>query len=157
MSNACVVIINKKNILSLSLLCFLCPSAHPPTQHHFSLSPRLPCSLICLWHIQMLYSVSFRCLVPPWQPGVYLWTVPMTGTTRGEGSQWLMKWGRIIKQNSLHLEKLVLCGSLLFCYFTLVRTTRRTAISKGSMCILMVNSQNDKIKGFDYSVDESVL
>lgn len=68
-----------------------------------------------------------------------------------------MKWGRIIKENSLHLEKLVLCGSLLFCYFTLVKTTKRTARSKANMYILMANSQNDKIKGCDYSADESVL
>lgn len=59
-----------------------------------------------------------------------------------------MKWGRIIKQNSHHLEKLVFCGRLLFCSFTLVKKISRTDISKASMCILMAGLQNKK-KGCD--------
>lgn len=117
--------------------CSLCPFTHPPPPALF---------IMCLSRIQMLYFVLFRCLVPPLQPGVYLWTVPMTEMTRGEGSQWLIKWGRIIKQNSFHLEKLVLCGSLLFCSFTLVKTTRRTVVSKASTCVVMAGSLNNKIK-----------
>lgn len=87
---------------------------------------------------QMFFPSLFWRAVSPRQPGVYLWTVPMTRMTRGEGSWWLMKWGRIIKQNSLHLEKLVLCGSLLLCSVTLQkqhraqRYLRQADLSKGN-------------------------
>lgn len=86
--HVCVI---KKKCLWFIFNVFLCPrpcfAPSVPTlilpHNIITLSPHLPCFLICLSHIQMLYSVKFWCLVPPWQPGVYLWTVPMTGTTGG--------------------------------------------------------------------------
>lgn len=114
--------------LSTSLLCFL----HLSTllsRHHLLpyLSFTHPNALFCIILV-LGPSMPARCL---------FMDCTNDRTTRGEGSQWLMKWGRIIKQNSLHLEKLVLCSSLLLCSFTLVKTTRRTAKSEASMCILI--------------------
>lgn len=84
---------------------------------------------------ELIYFLLHRLMVSTLQPGVYLWTVPMTGMTGGEGSLWLIKWGRNKKQNSLHLGKLFLCGSLFFSSLNLMRRTKRTLLTKASIRI----------------------
>lgn len=83
-----------------------------------------PSSIIYLSHIQMLHSALYLVLGPSMWARCLFMDCTNDRMTRGEGSKWLMKWGRIIKQNSLHLEKLVLCGSPLLCSFTLARKIR---------------------------------
>lgn len=56
-----------------------------------------------------------------------------------------MKLGRIIEQNNLHLEKLVFCGSPLFCSLELQRTTRKAA-SKPSESVLIADMLTNIIK-----------
>lgn len=59
---------------------------------------------------------------------------------RGEG---------IMQRFSLHLEKLGLCGILLFAALMPVGTMRRTATSKASVCILMTGQVIKKKRGCD--------
>lgn len=109
----------------------LSPSSQPPNLSFIHLNA-LFCMILVLGP-----SMAARCL---------FMDCTNDRNDKGEGSQWLMKWGRIIKQNSLHLEKLVLCGGLLFWSFMLEKTTRRAPISKADMCTLMAGSLSKKNK-----------
>lgn len=55
---------------------------------------------------------------------------------KGGGELLTHEMRKIIRQNSLHLGKLVLCGSP-FCSFSPTRRTKRTLQTKASICILL--------------------
>lgn len=113
-----------------SLLLY--PFTHPPTRH-FSLFV-LP-AFGCFFHAFKCFFLHYSGVWSLRGSQVSIYGLHQWQEWReGEGSQWLMKCGRIITQNSLHLQKLVFCGSLS-CSFTLTKTTRRTA----SICLLIAD------------------